>query len=59
MTIAAEEVGAVLVGDEQKEIRTGTAGGGHRCLVNAGAAGMELTGRYAGRQCGGFEVLSL
>jgi hypothetical protein len=39
MTIAAEEVRAVLVGDEQKEVRTGTAGGSHRCLVNAGAVG--------------------
>jgi hypothetical protein len=33
MTIAAEEVRAVLVGDEQKEVRTGGAGGSHVCTA--------------------------
>src|SRR6476620_11699014 len=46
MSIAAEEVRAVLVGDEQKEVRAGTAGGGHICSRECRRCGMEITGGY-------------
>src|SRR3954447_23301320 len=59
MTIAAEEVGAVLVGDEQKEVQPGTAGGGHRCSRECRRCGMEFTVRYGPGAVEGFTPRAL